>query len=272
MTKCVIYARCSTRDQETDNQVAQLRAYAAKQEWEVAEVIVDVCSGGKGVKERPGLDKVFDLARRRSYDILLFWALDRFSREGSRKTIQYLAMLDDAGVDWHSFSEPYISSFGIFKDAIIAILSALARQEKVRISERTKAGLERTRRVNGTRLGRPKTDPAKIKQAQRLRKEGMSYGEIAKAMGISRARAHGLANWEPCFRLFPCKTGGTTGARRIIVEQRELLVSEARKGCRAAGRGRTALSTRTVCRTRTGLDAQFRSFPAAQTTDFSSVL
>jgi len=189
MKRCLIYARCSTRDQETDNQVSQLKAYAAKQDWEVVDVVVDVCSGGKGVNEREGLSKVFDLARRRQFDLLLFWALDRFSREGSRKTIGYLAMLDDAGVDWHSHSEPYISSLGIFKDAIIAILSALAKQEKVRISERTIAGLERTRRVNGTRLGRPKTAQVRIDEAQRLRSEGLSYGEIGKAMGISRARA-----------------------------------------------------------------------------------
>ena len=188
MKKCLIYARCSTRDQETDNQVAQLKAYAAKQDWEVVDTVVDVCSGGKGAGERPGLDKVFDLARRRSFDILLFWALDRFSREGSRKTIQYLAMLDDAGVDWHSFSEPYISSLGIFKDAIIAILSALAKQEKVRISERTKAGLERTVRVNGTRLGRPRTADVRGKQAKELHRQGLSYAEIGERMGISRAR------------------------------------------------------------------------------------
>jgi putative DNA-invertase from lambdoid prophage Rac len=187
--RCLIYARCSTRDQETDNQVAQLRDYAAKQDWEIVDVVLDVCSGGKGAGERPGLDKVFDLARRRQFDILLFWALDRFSREGSRKTIGYLAMLDDAGVDWHSYSEPYISSLGIFKDAIIAILSALAKQEKVRISERTIAGLERTRRVNGTRLGRPRTPKDRFKEAKKLRSDGLAYSEIGKAMGISRARA-----------------------------------------------------------------------------------
>jgi len=187
--RCVIYARCSTRDQDTENQLSQLRDYAALQKWTVVAEVVDVCSGGKDAKERPGMERIFSMAHRREFDILLFWALDRFSREGSRKTIGYLAQLDDAGVDFHSFSEPYISSLGIFKDAIIAILSALARQEKVRISERTKAGLERTRRVNGTRLGRPKTPVSKLKKALRLRKGGMSYGEIAEAMGVSRARA-----------------------------------------------------------------------------------
>lgn len=192
MTKCLIYARCSTSDQELESQLIQLREYASKQDWAVVDEVVDVCSGVKGVKERPGLDDVLSRAHRRTFDVLLFWALDRFSREGSRKTIQYLTILDDSGVDWHSYSEPYISSLGLFKDAIIAILSALAKQEKVRISERTKAGLERTRRVNGTRLGRPKIPASKLKRALRLRKQGMSYAEIGEAMGLSRARAFQL--------------------------------------------------------------------------------
>jgi len=195
MNKCLIYARCSTRDQETENQLSQLREYAAKQDWQIVAETVDVCSGGKGAKERPGLDRVFHLARRRQFDVLLFWALDRFSREGSRKTIGYLAMLDDAGVDWHSYSEPYISSLGIFKDAIIAILSALAKQERMRISERTKAGLDRTRK-SGTRLGRPKTPPETIRQAHRLRAEGLPVAEIAAKMGVSRARVYQMVQQE----------------------------------------------------------------------------
>jgi putative DNA-invertase from lambdoid prophage Rac len=166
-----------------------LQEYASKQGWEVTEVVVDVCSGGKGIKDRPGLDKVFALARRKKYNVLLFWSLDRFSREGSRKTTEYLTMLDDAGVDFHSFTEQYLSSIGIFRDCIISLLATLAKQEKVRISERTKAGLERTVRVNHTKLGRPKTDPTKILRVQELRKQGMSYGQIGKEMGISRVRA-----------------------------------------------------------------------------------
>jgi len=186
---CLIYARCSTRDQETDNQIAQLRDYAKKQDWQVVDEIIDVASGGKSLKEREGLDRVFQKAHRKEFDVLLFWALDRFSREGSRKTIAYLTILDDYGVAWHSFTEQYLSSLGIFKDCIISLLSTLAKQEKIRISERTKAGLERTRRVNGTRLGRPKTAPEKLKKALKLRKEGLSYAQIGERIGVSRIRA-----------------------------------------------------------------------------------
>ena len=188
---CLIYARCSTRDQETDNQIAQLRTYADRQGWTVAEEIIDVCSGGKGVKDREGLEKVFALAHRHTFDVLLFWSLDRLSREGSRKTIGYLSVLDDCKVDWHSYAEPYISSLGIFKDAIIAILSALAKQERVRISERTVAGLQRVKR-EGRRLGRPRTASNRVSQAKELREQGLSFGAIGKAMGITRARAFQL--------------------------------------------------------------------------------
>lgn len=187
--KCLIYTRVSTtKDQETANQVLQLQEYAHKQGWTVVEVIEDYCSGGKSSQERQGLKRVFELAHRKSFDVLLFWSLDRLSREGTRATIEYLTTLEKYGVDWHSFTEQYLSSMGIFKDAIIGLLSCLAKQQKIRISETTKAGLQRTVRVNGTILGRPKTDPSKIKTAKQLRQTGLSYGEIGKQMGVSGAR------------------------------------------------------------------------------------
>ena len=190
--RCVIYGRVSTGDQFAENQFIQLREFASRQCWEVVDVIPDVISGGKSVKEREGLAKVFEMGHQRRADILLFWSLDRFSREGSRATIAYLTRLEADGMDWHSFTEPYLSSLGVFKDCIIALLSALAKQEKVRIGERTRAGLERTRRVNGTRLGRPKTDPSRIRQAVELHSQGLSFSEVGKAMGLTRSRAHQL--------------------------------------------------------------------------------
>lgn len=190
--KCLIYARTSTADQDNANQVSQLLEYAHKQAWQVVEVIQDTCSGGKSSQERQGLRRVFEMAHRKSFDVLLFWSLDRLSREGTRATIEYLTTLEKYGVDWHSFTEQYLSSLGVFKDAVISLLSCLARQEKIRISERTKAGLERTVRINGTRLGRRPTPIVKIEQAKTLRKQGLSFTEMGKYMNITRSRAHQL--------------------------------------------------------------------------------
>lgn len=92
--KCIIYSRVSTTDQTTENQILQLREYAAKQGWEFFAVKTDICSGCKSADERSELREVFDLARRRRFDVLLFWSLDRLSREGTRKTLEYLSRLD----------------------------------------------------------------------------------------------------------------------------------------------------------------------------------
>ncbi len=195
--KCLIYSRVSTQDQNTENQIKQLEEYAQKQEWEIVYVKTDTCSGSKSVEEREGLNEAFALAHQKKYDVLLFWSLDRFSREGSRKTLEYLTRLDNYGVKWHSYTEQYISSLGVFADAIISILSCLAKQERIRISERTKAGLARVR-AKGIRLGRPKTPQELITRAKTQRKSGLSYAEIGKVMQLSKARAYQLVNTEEC--------------------------------------------------------------------------
>jgi DNA invertase Pin-like site-specific DNA recombinase len=151
--KCLIYSRVSTQDQTTENQIIQLKEYAAKQEWEIVEIITDVCSGGKAAEERQGLNKVFTMAHKKLFDVVLFYSLCRLSREGVRETLTYLTRLNDCGIKWHSYTELYLSSLGVFADAIVALMATLAKQERIRISERTKAGLARVK-AKGVKLGR----------------------------------------------------------------------------------------------------------------------
>ena len=193
--RCLIYTRVSTttHDQTTENQVAQLKEYAHRQNWEIVEIIEEYCSGGKSAEERTGLKKVFSMARQKKFDVLLFWSLDRLSREGSRKTLEYLTRLDDCKVKWHSYTEEYISSLGIFADAIISLMACLAKQERIRISERTKAGLARVR-AKGTALGRPRTKIEVILKAKELRLNGLSFSAIGRELNVTKARAFQLCN------------------------------------------------------------------------------
>lgn len=97
---------------------------------------------------------MFAAAARREWDCLLFWSLDRFSREGAFPTLRYLTRLSELGVSYRWYTEEYINSTGIFGDVIISLLATLARQETIRLSERTIAGFERARaqgRVGGVR-------------------------------------------------------------------------------------------------------------------------
>jgi len=80
--------------------------------------------------------------------------VDRLPREGVLETLQHLNRLTTYGVGYRSFTEQYFDSCGIFKDAVIAIIATVAKQERLRISQRVKAELE-TARAKGQRLGRP---------------------------------------------------------------------------------------------------------------------
>ena len=180
-----IYCRISTRDKGQDftNQLLALREFAAKQGWIIANEYIDQQSAKDD--DRPAFRQMFEDASRRKFDVLLFWSLDRLSREGVLETLQHLQRLTSYGVAWRSFTEQYLDSTGIFREAVIGILAAIAKQERVRLGERTRAGLERVRR-EGKRLGRPaaKVDVSAIRA---LRIQGESWSEIARRTGLSRA-------------------------------------------------------------------------------------
>ncbi len=150
--RAVLYTRVSTDKQEAENQLIQLREYAKKQGYEVIREIVDVASGAS--TSRPGFDLVFDMAAKKQFDVLVFWDLSRFSRAGVIYTLNKLKQLENAGVEWESYREPYFRTVGPFRDAVLAILATLASIEREKIRERTRAGLERARR-EGKRIGRP---------------------------------------------------------------------------------------------------------------------
>ncbi len=115
---------------------------------------------------------------------MLFWALDRFSREGVLETLKHLERLDSYGVAYKSYTEQYIDSAGIFRDPIIAFMAALAKQERVRLSERTRAGLDRAK-SQGKKLGRPALSAGKIKEIRKLKAQGLSVRKIAVQTSVS---------------------------------------------------------------------------------------
>jgi DNA invertase Pin-like site-specific DNA recombinase len=92
LMRVAIYCRVSTEKQETENQAVQLREFAAKQGWTVYREYVDYESGAKA--DRGEFKRMFVDASRRKFDVLLFWALDRLSREGVLETLQHLRRLE----------------------------------------------------------------------------------------------------------------------------------------------------------------------------------
>lgn len=180
---CAIYARVSTIDkgQDTENQLHQLREYCARSGWRISKEYVDHVSGKTG--ERDAFKQLFEDASRKLFDVVLVWALDRFTREGVYETFGYVRKLSEHGVQFESYSEAHFRTTGPAGELMLAIAAWIAKQERLRISDRTKAGMERAKRA-GKKCGRPKR-VFRIDEARRLRKEGLSLRKIADKLGVN---------------------------------------------------------------------------------------
>src|ERR671915_530759 len=102
MMRAALYFRTSTIDQSTENQAIELRAYAAARGWSAAEYNEHGVSGAKD--RRPELDRLLADAKRRRFDVLVCWRLDRLGRN-LRHLVILLEELRAVGVDFVSLGE-----------------------------------------------------------------------------------------------------------------------------------------------------------------------
>src|SRR3954449_11630661 len=98
--RIALYARVSTKDkgQDHENQLRELREFVTRKTaegWVLAHEYVDKASGKSA--ERPAFQRIFQEASLRQFDLVLFWSLDRFSREGVLETLQHLQRLSSHG-------------------------------------------------------------------------------------------------------------------------------------------------------------------------------
>jgi DNA invertase Pin-like site-specific DNA recombinase len=188
--RTAVYARISTQDkgQNPENQLLQLRQFCQQQGWVIAGEYVDQKTGR--TSDREAFQRLFQHAYEKRFDLCLFWALDRFSREGATDTLQHLRKLSNYGVQWKSYTEQYIDSAGMFGEVIISLLAVLAKQESVRRSERASAAYARLKAQGRTdHLGRKRlvVDRCKIFE---MAAGGMSTRTIAAKLKVSHTSVH----------------------------------------------------------------------------------
>jgi DNA invertase Pin-like site-specific DNA recombinase len=144
-------------------------------------------------------------AAKRKFDLVVFWSLDRFSREGMIPTIGYLQRLDSYGVAFHSYTEPHLNTDNeMVRNILLALLSTLAKVESQKIATRVKAGMARVaasgkpwvskkgRLVSG--LGRPKLDISMRREIAKRLAAGDTPYRVAQDLGISQ---HTVAKYKP---------------------------------------------------------------------------
>src|SRR5688572_1660481 len=183
MMRAAIYARVSTFEQEPENQLHELRRYIAARGWTGSEFVDRGVSGAKD--KRPALDTLLRDAKRRRFDVLVCWRLDRLGRN-LRHLVTLIEELQSLGIAFVSLGEGIDCTTPSGK-LQLHILAALAEFERGRIRERVMAGLQRAR-SQGQRLGRPTRQlPPEVFQ---MAENGTGINEAARLLSVSRATAY----------------------------------------------------------------------------------
>jgi DNA invertase Pin-like site-specific DNA recombinase len=181
--RVAIYARVSTAEQDTSNQLRELRALVKRRKgWVAGGEYVD--QGVSGAKDRrPALDRLVADARRRKVDVILVWALDRLGR-----SLRHLVLLADElghlGVDLVCLTQPIDTTTPTGRFTF-SVLAAVAEFERELIRERVLAGLARAR-ASGAKLGRPRAQ-LDLARARQLLARGLSQRAVARQLGAAQA-------------------------------------------------------------------------------------
>lgn len=188
--RAALYLRVSSDDQHLDNQRPDLVRLARQRGLDIVSVFEEKVSAAK---KRDEWSRLMLAAHRAEWNVLLVWSLDRLGRSMAGN-IESLLKLDQLGVRVVSYREPWLDNAGPTRELLIAIMSWVAQQERVRIGERTRAGLERARR-KGTKLGRPRKH-VQVQHAQQLLAQGLSYRQAAKRLGVGASTLHRIIEAE----------------------------------------------------------------------------
>ena len=227
--RVAIYARVSTKDQDTELQIRECRAYVASQGWLLVEEYID--KGWSGAKaSRPQLDRMMQDARRKKFNCVLTWKLDRLGRsvincinlikELEQQKIRFVALTQGIDTDRNNATSKFL----------LHILAALAEMERELIRERVVAGLE-VAKAQGVTLGRAKgvytseelavmREQGKVfevggrlamarknkpgqylflvnqDQVQEMKQKGLSLGAIAAQVGTSKSTVKRIISGE----------------------------------------------------------------------------
>lgn len=168
MTRAALYLRVSTEDQTEENQAPELHQLATRRGWEP----VEYREKGSAAKARPVLDRLMADARAGRLGAVVVWALDRLDRS-HLGCMQRVAELDRLGVAVVSVREAWLDTSGPARSLLVSVFAWAAEQERARLIERTRAGLDRARR-EGRRLGRPRASALALAAAAAEWREGQT--------------------------------------------------------------------------------------------------
>ena len=185
-----IYARVSTGEQTTENQIHELKAVAVKSDWIVHRVYEETISGGVRREQRPAFVSLLRDARARQFDVVMAWSVDRLGRS-LQDLVVTLDDLRDMRVDLYLHRQGVDTTTPVGR-AMFGMLGVFAEFERSMIRERVVSGMERAKRA-GKHCGRPRVDEARERAFLDALAEGSSVRAAARLAGIGGSAARRLS-------------------------------------------------------------------------------
>jgi len=179
--KVAIYARVSkdehekdNRYQDPENQLIALRKYCKNNDYEIVHEYIDKRSGAD--PSRKNFRLMLHHATLKVFKAIIIWKLDRFSREPMFVVMGYIRRLMDHKVGLISMTESWLDTReeNLVSELILSIMAWFSAEERRKISERTKLGIER-KKANGTYMGGKRgkdTKPRKVRSDRGIKRGG----------------------------------------------------------------------------------------------------
>jgi len=185
MSRTFIYARVSTADQTTENQLREIQAagFAIEEDKRKQRIVSECISGSVAADQRPGFSKLLD--RLEAGDVLIVTKLDRLGRNAMdvQSTVK---RLDGMGVRVHCLALGGVDLTSAAGKMTMGVLTAVAEFERDLLIERTQSGLQRAK-AEGKVLGRKPSLSAEQQAEVRQRlDQGVSVSELARVFKTTR--------------------------------------------------------------------------------------
>jgi DNA invertase Pin-like site-specific DNA recombinase len=182
--RAAIYVRVSTVEQETELQETELKEYCERRGWSYTLYRDHGQSGAK--QDRPALNAMLSDLRKRKFDVLVVWALDRLARS-LKNLLSISEECRTLGVDLVSLKQAVDTTLPAGR-LTFQVLGAVAEFEREMLRERVRAGMAQAKRA-GKNVGRPVKRTllaSEIEKMKTLRSQGASIRKLASQFGTSQ--------------------------------------------------------------------------------------
>ena len=179
--KVALYARVSTNDQTTENQLLALRDLASRNDHEIVAEYIDHGVSGVAAKRDARTQMLLD-AKAKKFSVLYCVSIDRLSRS-TKDLLQVVEELHALNITL-IFQRENIDTKTAMGQFFLTVLSSIAQLERETMISRINAGIARAK-SEGKKLGRPsKINQSLVNAVSLLREKGVSIRDIGKTVNV----------------------------------------------------------------------------------------